>query len=129
MLKMASSTLRMSPTDAMHQAESLYLQGYLTYPRTESSTYPPNYLFKDILDAIHTPWAEAAVKNINILNLTPRKGVDAGDHPPISPTSKSGDDLSGTSLVFYNMILKHFLAGLLSDAEYVIKTVTLNAGT
>ena len=33
-------------------AETLYIQGYVSYPRTESSAYPPNFDFNEILTAL-----------------------------------------------------------------------------
>ena len=35
--------LGLGPQQAMHMAERLYLDGYLTYPRTETNTYPKNF--------------------------------------------------------------------------------------
>ena len=39
----------MGPQAAMHNAENLYLQGYLSYPRTESTAYPPSLDIGDLL--------------------------------------------------------------------------------
>ena len=50
MLKIASSSLGMGPQYAMSTAEHLYLSGYLTYPRTESTSYPKNFDFKEIVE-------------------------------------------------------------------------------
>ena len=50
MLKMASTMLGMSPHQAMQTAERMYLSGYITYPRTETSEYPKNF---DLRDAVH----------------------------------------------------------------------------
>ena len=41
LLKVASSALGIGAHQAMRVAETLYLAGYLSYPRTESSAYPP----------------------------------------------------------------------------------------
>lgn len=43
-------------------AERLYTQGYLSYPRTESSAYPPNFDFRGILSAQirHPIWGQYA---------------------------------------------------------------------
>jgi DNA topoisomerase III len=53
MLKIASSSLGMGPQHAMSTAEHLYLSGYLTYPRTESTSYPKNFDFREIVDKMN----------------------------------------------------------------------------
>jgi len=52
LLKAASSRLGIGPKDAMHIAERLYLSGYLTYPRTESSKYPSTFDFKGVINSL-----------------------------------------------------------------------------
>ena len=42
----------MSPIETMHAAERLYLSGYITYPRTESTAYPKAFNFREILQAL-----------------------------------------------------------------------------
>lgn len=49
MLKVASKTYGMSAHDTMRIAEHLYLRGFITYPRTESTTYSSNFNFEEIL--------------------------------------------------------------------------------
>ena len=43
MLKLASKVLGMGPKECTVYAERLYLKGYISYPRTESSAYPEHY--------------------------------------------------------------------------------------
>ena len=43
MLKFASKALGMGPKECTVFAERLYLKGYISYPRTESSAYPQHY--------------------------------------------------------------------------------------
>lgn len=50
--KVASGQLGIGPQQAMHIAERLYLSGYLTYPRTESTSYPGKYDFRGIVVAL-----------------------------------------------------------------------------
>jgi DNA topoisomerase IA len=91
MLKHSSTHLGMGPHDTMRVAERLYLSGYITYPRTESTSYPTNFDFKAIVDKIKESYhAEPAVKSFagKLQINKPKKGVDVGDHPPITPTTK-----------------------------------------
>uniref|UniRef100_A0A8R1E7Y4 DNA topoisomerase n=1 Tax=Caenorhabditis japonica TaxID=281687 RepID=A0A8R1E7Y4_CAEJA len=43
LMRVASSSLGMSPSTTMHVAEALYTQGYISYPRTETTQYPANF--------------------------------------------------------------------------------------
>lgn len=58
MLKVASKTYGMSAHETMKVAEHLYLRGFITYPRTESTTYSANFNFNEILSqhATHPDW-------------------------------------------------------------------------
>lgn len=43
LMRVASSGLGMGPQHAMQIAERLYIQGYISYPRTETTKYPENF--------------------------------------------------------------------------------------
>lgn len=43
LMRVASSGLGMGPHHAMQIAERLYTQGYISYPRTETTRYPENF--------------------------------------------------------------------------------------
>jgi len=43
MLRVASSSLGLGPQHTMSVAERLYIQGYISYPRTETTHYPENF--------------------------------------------------------------------------------------
>lgn len=46
LMRVASSVLNMGPHAAMLIAEKLYTQGYISYPRTETTQYPENFDIK-----------------------------------------------------------------------------------
>lgn len=49
--------------------------------------------------------------------VTPKKGVDAGDHPPITPVrSASRNDLGDREWRLYNFIARNFFASISPDA-------------
>lgn len=52
LLKTASSSFGMSSDHTMRVAESLYLRGIITYPRTESTAYPGKFSFDSVLTAL-----------------------------------------------------------------------------
>lgn len=111
----------MSAHDTMKIAEHLYLRGYITYPRTESTTYSANFNFKEILQAhqTHSDWGEYARGLLNGNMVKPKKGVDAGDHPPITPVkSASRSSLGDWEWKLYNFISRNFLASISHDAVY-----------
>jgi DNA topoisomerase-3 len=43
LMRVASAGLGMGPHHAMQIAERLYTQGYISYPRTETTHYPENF--------------------------------------------------------------------------------------
>lgn len=132
MLKVASKTYGMSAHDTMHIAERLYLRGYITYPRTESTTYSTNFNFEEILQQhrSHPEWGYYAAKLLKGEGLSkPKKGVDAGDHPPITPVlSATKDDLSDREWRLYQFITKTFLGSISEDAVYDQVRVIFSVG-
>ena len=49
LLRSASAGMGISPIHCMQIAERLYTQGYISYPRTETTQYPPNFDLKHVL--------------------------------------------------------------------------------
>ncbi|KAK2121182.1 DNA topoisomerase 3-beta-1 [Saguinus oedipus] len=103
MLRVASSSLGMGPQHAMQTAERLYTQGYISYPRTETTHYPENFDLKGALrqQANHPYWADMVKRLLAEGINRPRKGHDAGDHPPITPMRSATEAELGTPLTPY----------------------------
>ncbi|XP_065835336.1 DNA topoisomerase 3-beta-1-like [Oscarella lobularis] len=129
MLRTASSGLGIGPQHTMMLAERLYVQGYISYPRTETTHYPENFDLKGALRQLsgQSSWAPT-VKDLLSGNMqTPKKGHDAGDHPPITPLRAATEtELGGDAWRLYRYIVDHFIATLSRDCRYVMTTATVD---
>mmetsp|Transcript_30608 Transcript_30608/g.54729 ORF Transcript_30608/g.54729 Transcript_30608/m.54729 type:complete len:860 (+) Transcript_30608:77-2656(+) len=121
MLKMASSRLGIGPQQAMHMAERLYLDGYMTYPRTETNTYPQNFDLQGAVRAQtgHPHWGTYAQGLLQAGLNRAREGTDMGDHPPITPVRAATEGQLGDGWRLYDMITRHFLATVSKDCKFL----------
>jgi len=122
-LKACSKGLGIGPHQALGVAERLYLSGYLSYPRTESSSYPKSFDLAGTLQAQSSDgrWGNYVRKLLaNGINHA-KGGFDAGDHPPITPTFVHAGpyDLSGDSACVYELVVRHFIATISNDAIWL----------
>jgi DNA topoisomerase-3 len=132
MLKIASRQLGISPKQAMQLAEHLYTNGFISYPRTESSRYADAFDLRAVLQSHerHAVWGDY-VRSLLIagLNRPRRDGVDAGDHPPITPMrAASASELHGAEWRLYDYIARHFIATVSPDAEFESTTASFEIG-
>lgn len=95
----------LSPHTAMQIAEKLYTQGYVSYPRTETSAYPENY---DLRSAVRTLANVPDYKDLSHKVLgnfyAPKSGTDKGDHPPLTPTAAASKLIFMKSIAMENLI-------------------------
>jgi DNA topoisomerase IA len=121
LLKACSKALGIGPHAAMQTAERLYLSGYLSYPRTESSAYPQSFdiaetLQQQVGDARWSSYVRALLREGHNKS---RGGVDMGDHPPITPCRAAGQgELSGDMARVYEFVVRHFIASVSQDAVW-----------
>lgn len=105
----------------MRVAEHLYLDGFITYPRTESTSYPSSFDFSEILKThkSNSEWGNYAGKILKDGIEKPRDGIDKGDHPPITPvkTANKGQ-LRELEWKIYEFITRNFLATISRKAKY-----------
>lgn len=112
-----SKYLKIDPHTAMNIAEKIYASGYISYPRTETDSYPQNFDFQNIINSL----AQCGDANIsqyaqNFQMFPPRNGHHTDNaHPPIYPL-KPPNGLVGDELKIYNFIARHFLASISKNA-------------
>jgi DNA topoisomerase-1 len=109
-----------TPSRTLQIAQSLYLAGLISYPRTSSQKLPDSINYNEILKKI--------IKHFNAEKLITRtkpiegKKTDSA-HPSIYPTGEI-QDLSGEEEKIYNLIVKRFLCLFCEDAVIDNKTIT-----
>ncbi|XP_039627490.1 DNA topoisomerase 3-beta-1 isoform X1 [Polypterus senegalus] len=129
MLRVASSALGMGPQHTMQVAERLYTQGYISYPRTETTHYPENFDLKAALrqQANNPFWSESVKALLSEGINRPRKGNDAGDHPPITPMrSATESELGSDGWRLYEYITRHFIATVSYDCKYLQTSIAFS---
>ncbi|HID26134.1 MAG TPA: DNA topoisomerase I, partial [Thermoplasmata archaeon] len=118
-LSAASSLLRMSASHAMEVAEELYMQGWISYPRTDNTVYPKTLSFDKILSLLsNSSLSDLAYVTIGNRRQTPTRGKkETTDHPPIHPVDVPPfEKLTSEQKNVYTLIVKRFLATLTKDA-------------
>lgn len=101
-----------TPANTLKTAQSLYLRGLISYPRTSSQKLPESIGYQSILKKV--------AKAFHAENLITRKKPVEGKktdpaHPSIYPTGES-EILAGYDEKVYNLVAKRFIALFCDDA-------------
>jgi DNA topoisomerase IA len=133
-----SQHFRISPKQVADIAEKLYNNGYITYPRTESSYYHEKDLTKLMEKFVsHNEFGAVAKECITIGGVTnPSRGRFTKDHEPIKPVKAASlsdiqksftktPKLANRAWNIYSYVVWRFLATLHSDATIINQYVTL----
>ena len=128
-LMAAAAAEGISPARTMRIAESLYMDGYISYPRVDNTVYPSSLNLAEVVRTLsgNPAYADYCNKLLAGGKLHATRGnKEETDHPPIYPTAKATpDDLPAAEYKLYNLVARRFLATL-SDAATVEGTkVTL----
>ncbi len=129
-LMAAASAEGISPARCMRIAESLYMDGYISYPRVDNTVYPDSLDLAEVVNAIAANPAYGPYCK-QLLSAGPLKATrgktETTDHPPIYPTAAATpDDLSAADYKLYNRIARRFLATLSGPATVEGTKVTLD---
>ncbi|MBS3124575.1 DNA topoisomerase I [Candidatus Woesearchaeota archaeon] len=109
-----------TPSRTLQIAQSLYLAGLISYPRTSSQKLPASVEYEKILKQLAEEFGtEKLIKRKN-----PVEGEKSDPaHPSIYPTGNK-QMLSGEDKKIYELIVKRFLSLFCEDAIVDSKTVT-----
>jgi len=120
-LQAAAAAEGISPARTMRIAESLYMNGLISYPRVDNTVYPSSLDIPAILRTLHeVPVYREHVNRIQSGPLHATRGAkETTDHPPIHPTGAGDTDkMKPEEWKLYNLVARRFLATL-SDAAVI----------
>ena len=111
-----SSRLGITPSRAMRIAEDLYMDGYISYPRTDNTVYPKSLDTKELVkQLVAVDDFKAASFLLDKPSLDPTRGKkETTDHPPIYPTQAVNpqrlEARSEAHHRVYELVARRFLA-------------------
>jgi DNA topoisomerase-1 len=111
-------------------AEELYRRGYISYPRTETTIYPPTLNLREILEELRGTEFSGYAERILRGPITPTRGKsDDRAHPPIHPTKGASRGeierrLGQRAWKIYEFVVRHFLATLSPPAVVERQRIT-----
>ncbi|MBP3884790.1 MAG: DNA topoisomerase I [Olsenella sp.] len=115
-LQTAAASEGISPARTMRIAESLYMDGLISYPRVDNTVYPSSLDLKDVVRTISAvpQYRPVCSELLEKPKLTATRGKEeTTDHPPIYPTAPADPDkLEPAQWKLYNLIARRFLATL-----------------
>lgn len=124
--KRASKYLRLGSETLMTAAEELYQQGFISYPRTETERFQPEFQHRPLIENFRDnigqghELAEYASKLLTGNNFqVPKAGPnDDKAHPPITPCRAVDPETINdpTQRSVYILVVKHYLACCSRDA-------------
>jgi DNA topoisomerase-1 len=111
----AYAQFKFSPTQTLNIAETLYQQGFISYPRSASQKFPPIINYRKILQAIATlePYKKFAEELLKKEKLIPHEGKATDPaHPAVTVTHEVPDlrKLTPQQRKIYDLICRRTLA-------------------
>ncbi len=119
-LQAAAAAEGISPARTMRIAETLYMNGYTSYPRVDNTVYPASLDLRGTLAMLqkvpaYAPYASNLLKADKLVATRGKK--ETTDHPPIYPTGAGNPDkMRPEEWKLYNLIARRFMATLSGPA-------------
>ena len=119
-LQAAAAAEGISPARTMRLAESLYMAGFISYPRVDNTVYPRTLDLAGIVNGLssNVPALRPVTAKVLAGPMKPTRGkTETTDHPPIHPTGQGDPEtLDGGQKKLYMLIARRFLATLMGPA-------------
>lgn len=129
-LQAAAASEGLSPARTMRIAESLYMNGLISYPRVDNTVYPPSLDLAAIVKTLaEVPAYRSYAQGLLAKGpLTATRGKkETTDHPPIHPTGAGDPDkMKPEEWKLYNLVSRRFMATLSGPATIEGTKVTFD---
>lgn len=126
-----ATKLGLTAAQAMKVAEDLYTDGYISYPRTDNTVYPPSLNLRAILEKLlKSGLSKEAEEILAQETLRPSRGKKmTTDHPPIHPVDAGTKaELKGHRWDIYELVTRRFLATLAPPCQSRTTVANLDIG-
>jgi len=126
----AASAIGYSAANAMRIAEWLYTNGFISYPRTDNTVYPPSIDLKALVSMFTKgAFAKEAQKLLKGKMVPTRGKRSTTDHPPIYPTALvDKNELKEEQWKIYELVVRRFFATLAEQSSWEISTLLVDIG-
>ncbi len=130
MLLMEANKIGFTAARAMKIAEDLYTGGYISYPRTDNTVYPPSLGLRRILEKLKesTDLRADAEELLSQEHIRPSRGkVQTTYHPPIYPTEGANSKhLKGEKWAIYELVARRFMATVAPPARAEVSSSSID---
>jgi len=126
-----ATKLGLTAAQAMKIAEDLYTDGYISYPRTDNTVYPPSLSLRAILEKlVKSDLGKEAEELLAQETIRPSRGKrSTTDHPPVHPVdSATKAELKGQRWAVYELVTRRFLATVAPPCQSRSTKVDLDIG-
>ena len=126
----AASGIGFSAANAMRIAEWLYVNGFISYPRTDNTVYPPSIdlvaLTRLFLKGEFSKEAEKLLRGKMVATRGKRSTTD---HPPIYPTAPvNKSELKEEQWKIYELVVRRFFATLAESCVWDATSLKVDIG-
>lgn len=105
----AYKQLGLSPRVTLELAQMLYVNSYISYPRTSSQKLPVSIDYKKILKKLSKEFSKETAFLLKKSALKPTEGAKTDPaHPAIYPTGEIPTKLEGKAHLLYELIVRRF---------------------
>lgn len=126
----AASGIGFSAANAMRIGEWLYINGFISYPRTDNTVYPPSIDLVALTQAFTKGAFSKEAERLLKGKMVPTRGKrSTTDHPPIYPTAPvEKSELKDDQWRIYELVVRRFFATLADQCVWDATSLKVDIG-